>query len=138
MGLLQKAVQTYDAHSALAGVIRAEHQPLAPICHLITNADIEVTVDEKGGFVEAVLVDKANAKTIIPATEESAGRTSAPCAHPLCDQVGYLSGNDTEKFELYTQQLSQWANSQWAHPMLKPILNYVEGRRELRSPERNP
>lgn len=128
MGLLQKAVQTYDAHSTLVGVIRAEHQPLAPICHLITNADIEVTVDEKGGFVEAVLVDKANAKTIIPATEESAGRTSAPCAHPLCDQVGYLSGNDTEKFELYTRQLSQWANSQWAHPMLKPILNYVEGK----------
>ena len=132
MGLLQKAVETYDAHSNLVGVIRADHQPLAPICHLITNAAIEVTIDEQGTIVDASLVDKADAKTIIPVTEESAGRTSAPCAHPLCEQVGYLSGMNEYKFQLYIQQLSAWAGSRFQHPMLGPILTYVQHRSLLK------
>lgn len=125
MGLLQKAVETYDAHAHLAGVSRAESQPLAPVSHIITGANLEVTLNAQGELVSAVAVDKENAKTIIPATEESAGRTSAPCAHPLCDQVGYLSGVDPRKWDLYLRRLESWESSSFSHPMLKPILTYV-------------
>lgn len=126
MGLLQKTVETYDAHAHLAGVIRADHLPLAPISHIITGANLEITLDEQGRMVSAAVVDKTDAKTIIPATEESAGRTSAPCAHPLCEQVGYLSGVDPRKRDLYLRQLESWADSPFGHPMLKPILTYVK------------
>jgi len=126
MGLLQKAVETYDAHAHLAGVMREGHLPLAPISHSITSADVEITLDEQGKMVSVAEVPKDDAKTIIPVTEESAGRTSGARAHPLCDQVKYLSGIDKEKTDLYLSQLEEWESSLYSHPMLKPILTYVK------------
>ena len=46
MGLLQKAVETYDANIALVGVYREGHDPLAPIGHVLTNASIEIILDK--------------------------------------------------------------------------------------------
>lgn len=144
MSLLQKAVETYDAHTSLAGKVESASyagadgkavkacQPLAPIGHIITRADIEITLDGEGHFCQARAVDRKEPKIIIPVTEDSAGRTSTPAAHPLCEQVGYLSGADEKKFALYVDQLREWAGSEYSHPMLRPILRYVEGRTLLR------
>ena len=126
MGLMQKALETYETHEALAGALKEKSQPLAPVSHIITGADIEITLNGQGQLMNIVPVNKE--KTIIPVTEDSAGRTSAPCAHPLCEQVGYLSGKDEKKYELYVEQLQRWADSPCAHPMLAPILTYVKGR----------
>ena len=126
MGLLQKACETYDAHQALAGVPRAEHQTLVPISHMIAKADLEITVDQDGAFVAARAVEKSEPKIIIPVTEDSGGRTSAPCAHPLCDQLSYVAPYDEKKHRLYVAQLTAWAESDHSHPMLKPILTYVK------------
>ena len=126
MGLLQKAVETYDAHVSLVGQYRADHSPLAPIGHITTNAAIEITLDEKGNLLNAVPVEKKDAEIIIPATEKSAGRTSGIAPHPLCEQIGYLSGKKGTKFDPYVEQLESWANSAFTHPMLPPILNYVK------------
>ena len=140
MSLLQKAVETYDAHASLAGEVKKTnqtgvdgkavkaYQPLAPIGHTITSADIEITLDGEGRFRQARQVDRKEPKIIIPVTEDSAGRTSTPAAHPLCEQVGYLSGRDEKKFTLYVEQLREWEESEFSHPMLRPILRYVEGR----------
>lgn len=122
MGLMQKALETYDAMSAWAGVAVENRETLAPVGHITAKAKIEITLDADGGFVQARAVDE---KIIIPATEESAGRTSAPAAHPLCEQIGYLLPTNEEKFALYTQQLEQWANSRYGSPKLNAILNYV-------------
>lgn len=126
MGLLQKACETYDAHQTLAGVPRAGHQTLVPISHIITKADLEITVDQDGAFVAARAVEKSESKIIIPVTEDSGGRTSAPCAHPLCDQLSYVAPYDEKKHRLYVTQLTAWAESDHSHPMLKPILTYVK------------
>lgn len=127
MGLLQKAVETYDTMLHRAGVIyEEEKEPLAPISHIMTRANIEITLDQNGIFISSRAVDKEEAKIIIPVTEESAGRTSAPCAHPLCDQLGYVSPYDETKHTLYVKSLSEWANSECSHPKLRPILNYVQ------------
>ena len=122
MGLMQKALETYDAMSAWAGVAVENRETLAPVGHITAKAKIEITLDADGGFVQARAVDE---KIIIPATEESAGRTSAPAAHPLCEQIGYLLPGNEEKFRLYTQQMEQWANSRYGSPKLNAILNYV-------------
>lgn len=125
MGLLQKAVETYDAHAALAGVVREGHEVLAPVSHILTSAQIEITVNAAGELADARTVEKKEPKIIIPVTEDSGGRTSAPCAHPLCDQLCYLSPYDEKRHSLYLNQLERWAASPYSHPMLQPILTYV-------------
>ncbi|MBD5133686.1 MAG: type I-C CRISPR-associated protein Cas8c/Csd1 [Clostridiales bacterium] len=126
MGLLQKACETYDAMAHRAGQIyEGEAEPLAPISHIMARAQIEITLDQDGRFVSARAVDKGEPKIIIPVTEESAGRTSAPCAHPLCDQLGYVAPHDAQKHTLYVDGLSNWADSEHSHPKLRPILDYV-------------
>lgn len=128
MGLLQKAVETYDSHRAYASNNREEQTMMAPVGHIITRAEIEITLNQDGHFVNAAAVDKTEPKIIIPATESSAGRTSAPCAHPLCDQIGYLIPNNEKKYQLYIGQLSDWADSAYTHPKLAPVLHYVRGK----------
>lgn len=128
MGLLQKAVETYDAHAALAGIVEANRQPLAPIGHVVTHAIIEVTLDAQGHMVNAAKVDKDDEKIIIPATEESAGRTNGIAPHPLCDRFDYLSGQDEKRFHPYLLQLKAWTESDFTHPMLPPILKYLQGK----------
>ena len=127
MGLLQKAVETYDSHRAYASQNREGQALMAPVGHIITRAEIEITLDMDGCFVDAAAVDKTEPKIIIPATESSAGRTSAPCAHPLCDQIGYLIPDNEKKYQLYVSQLSDWVDSPYTHPKLGPVLRYVQG-----------
>ena len=124
MGLLQKAVETYDAMEHLAGVFEDKKEPLAPIGHICTKATIEITVDRNGDFVQAQKVDQ---KIIIPVTEKSAGRTSAAEPHPLCDQIGYLCGCDEKKKTAYLNQLEEWVDrsGEKAYMKLKPIMTYV-------------
>ena len=125
MGLLQCACDTYDKHARYIGLYEEGKEPLAPISHIVTSAQIEITVNQDGDFVQAGLVDKKEPKIIIPVTEDSAGRTSAPIAHPLCDQIQYLAPEFPEKYSLYLNQLQQWEESPYSHPMLKPVLSYV-------------
>ncbi|MBQ8305761.1 MAG: type I-C CRISPR-associated protein Cas8c/Csd1 [Blautia sp.] len=127
MGLLQMAYETYDkAEKDYAGIIRSDmREPLAPISHAIATAGVEITINQDGYFVNADIVDKENAKTIIPVTEESVGRTSGACAHPLCDQIGYLDPRNSEKNNLYMDQLKRWLESEYTHPMLMPVYTYV-------------
>lgn len=125
MGLLQRAVETYDNHRRLVGQIRDGHAVLAPISHIVTAAGLEITLDPEGHFVNASNVSEP--KIIIPATEGSAGRTSAPCAHPLCEQLGYLLPQNEVKYSLYVEQLTQWEQSAHTHPKLTAILRYIKG-----------
>lgn len=131
MGILQKAVETYDSHQSLVGVVQAEHEVLAPVSHIVTSAQLEVVLTEDGEFVNARAVDKKEAKIMIPATEESAGRTSAPTAHPLCDQLGYLADYDEEKHKLYTQLLDDWCDSPYSHPKVQAVRTYISKNRLL-------
>lgn len=131
MGLLQKAVETYDAHASLAGAAREGHNTLPPVSHTIKSSDIEITLNKNGEFITARSLDKDEPKIVIPVTEESIGRTSAPCAHPLCDQLVYLADYNEKKHSLYLEQLEAWAGSQYTHPMLAPILAYIKSGRIL-------
>ena len=52
MGLIQRAYETYCAmEQKYAGrYIAEQREPLAPISHLLTSADIEITLDVNGRF----------------------------------------------------------------------------------------
>ena len=125
MGLLQKAIETYDAMSCLAGMSTAGEEPLAPIGHIVTKPDIEITIDAEGNFLQARAVGKEEPKIIIPVTEDSAGRTSAAKAHALCDSIAYISGLYPDKSALYTAGLKEWADSDYSSPKVEAVLRYV-------------
>lgn len=127
MGLLQKAVETYDANVKLIGKYEEGSEPLAPIGHTLTNANIEITLNQDGKFLTARKVEKTEPKILIPVTEESGGRTSKPVAHPLCDQLKYVAAQNPEANQLYIEAIQTWAESDYSHPFLHAILSYVKG-----------
>ena len=143
MGLMQKAVETYDCHAALAGVPDAMRETLTPISHIVQNAQIEVTIDANGNFISAAAVvkdkksERDESKTIIPATYKSSIRAKSPCAHPLSDKLSYLIPSSTERHDLYLKQLSDWANSEYSHPKVMAVLKYIESESLLDDLERN-
>ena len=126
MGLMQRAYETYEALSAkYAGIYdQTQKEVFPPVSHTVAKADIEITLDLDGHFISARGTDKDEGKIIIPVTEESAGRTSSPAAHPLCEQLGYLCGTDDKKYNLYVNQLSEWAKES-AHPTVHAVLEYI-------------
>ena len=127
MSIWQRAVETYDCHSDQAGKQSTKYPvALTPIAHVIQNAQIEIILDEHGEFVQAKSVPKDDSKTIIPATEASAGRTSSACAHPLSDQLFYIAPYGGNKYEMYLNQLRSWAESEFSHPKVRAILAYIE------------
>ncbi len=127
MGLLQKAVETYDANVSLIGVYQAGRDPLAPIGHSLTNAGIEITLNARGAFLAARRVEKTEPKILIPVTEDSSGRTSGLAAHPLCDQLKYIACTNEKAHALYLQTLRAWMESPHPHPFLRAVFSYAEG-----------
>lgn len=121
MGLLQKAVETYDSMNHLAGIIENGKEPLAPIGHICTKAAIEITIDKNGNYIHA---KKTENKIIIPVTEKSAGRSGTnPRPHPLCDQIKYIVA-ENGKTQAYLAQLKAWCDFSY-NTKLAAIYNYV-------------
>ena len=85
MTWISKLNETYER---CVGQSQFADNPLVPIYHIEQQAHIEITLDNAGAFRGAKVVPK---ETItIPVTESSAGRTSRPVPHALCDK-GLLS-----------------------------------------------
>lgn len=128
MGLINQLYQTYcTMEKKYAGNYLDGKEPLVPISHQIINAELEITLNTEGKFLSACAVDKENAAIIIPVTEQSSGRTGdTSCAHPLCDQIRFLSPQYPQKYEAYLTQLHRWESSPYTHPKLHAIARYVE------------
>ena len=128
MGLMNQLYTTYCAmEQKYVGNYAECAEPLVPISHQIINAELEITINAEGKFLSACSVGKENAAIIIPVTEDSAGRTGDnDRAHPLCDQIRYLTPQYPKKFEAYLTQLHHWEDSPYTHPKLHAIARYVE------------
>lgn len=133
MNWIQSLYETYEKCQNMIGVVEDEDQvPLLPICHTTQKAQIEITLDSMGNFRRARIVGKDEARTIIPCTEKSAGRTSGEAAHPLCDKLQYLAadykkhgGEKDHYFESYMKLLSDWVKS-GAPAKARAVHEYVE------------
>lgn len=131
MSWIEKLYQTYENNTGAIGSFD-DKVPLLPICHSTQNAQITITLDDAGNFIRAVVVAKGEGRTIIPVTEESAGRTSGPMPHPLCDKLQYVAadycsfgGDKNACHEPYKELLNAWIardDSKWK---LKAVANYI-------------
>ncbi|MDE1163059.1 MAG: type I-C CRISPR-associated protein Cas8c/Csd1 [Acidobacteriaceae bacterium] len=120
MSWLQRLVETYDACFGKSAYVKLA---LTPINHVEQQAHLEITLDKDGEFLRASVVPKE--ATLIPATEASAGRTSGPVAHPLCDKLRYVAKDyGSNDHELYRSALDAWVKYS-EHPKLKAIKSYV-------------
>ncbi|MGE3298402.1 MAG: type I-C CRISPR-associated protein Cas8c/Csd1 [Porticoccaceae bacterium] len=138
MSWIQKLYETYEQ---CQGHEPEGSEPLLPISHAYQQAHVEVTLDVQGHFKSAQFIGKQ--ETIIPATEESAGRTNTCAPHPLCDKVQYCAAdyfehggkkapfyNDykNKKGDVatgYETLLSAWCSSPHRHPKADAVLAYV-------------
>jgi CRISPR-associated protein Csd1 len=148
---IQKLYETYDR---CAGQAQFANIPLMPVDHAEQQIHIEITLDGAGKIRNAVVLSKET--TFIPATEESAGRTSAPVAHGLADKLEYIApeheGSPFPQVEpaevevadkpskkakkeikpkesphaLYLDQLRRWVASE-PDSHVEAVLRYVEG-----------
>ncbi len=119
-GWMNVLVETYDACIKDISTM-SEKVPLVPICHTVNNAHITVTISGDGHFISAEVIDKDNQSTIIPCTEESEARTSAPKPHPLDDKLIYLA-DDISRYGVEVKSTFKKSHSQY----MSQLLNWVE------------
>ncbi|NMI04649.1 type I-C CRISPR-associated protein Cas8c/Csd1 [Paenibacillus sp. SZ31] len=137
MSWLANLSKTYDDHADVVGQFEmkksGKEYALIPISHTTQTAHIEVHLNEKGDIVNAKVVEKNDGSTIIPCTEASASRTSAPVPYPLFDKLAYVAGDYTQfcgeakgtPYQDYLIQLKAWCESPFSHPKVQSVLNYV-------------
>jgi CRISPR-associated protein Csd1 len=144
MSWVQKLVETYDKSRVNIGYAEQEYQrPLLPICHITTQAHVDIVIDGEGNFRWAqIITDKSDSVTIIPSTEGSGSRSgSKPENHPLCDKLQYVAGDYTKyggvvtsgfskdpeaPYRNFIKALAQWCDSKFTHPKIQAVLKYVE------------
>lgn len=127
MAWIEKLYATYER---CADKVAPVGHDLWPQSHIVKKAHVEIAIDTAGNFRRARKLDWSNSPTLIPATEESAGRTSGISPHPLCEELSYcaadLPGSVTERLEKYKALLKAWRDSEFNHPKVDSILAYVE------------
>ncbi|TDF99442.1 type I-C CRISPR-associated protein Cas8c/Csd1 [Paenibacillus piri] len=139
MSWLLNLYETYESNLDLVGKIEKKHNDqeytLLPVSHTTQNAHIEVEITENGEFHSATVIDKSDASTLIPCTEDSANRAGSKIApYPLHDKLSYVAGDyaafggeikKEEPFPYYIKQLKDWADSPQAAAKVKSIYLYL-------------
>lgn len=114
----------------------SKNKPL-PVSHSTANAQIEIVIDEQGNFQGADTINKADAVTIIPVTEDSASRSYGISPMPFADKLVYVAGDysdytegkrsdNSEYFSAYMNQLQSWKNSEYSHVAVHAVYAYLE------------
>lgn len=144
----------YEKNRSKAGVIeykeyekngKKERVPylLLPLFHTTAAAQIEVTIDEEGNFLDASKVSEEDKLTVIPMTEKSGSRTAGKAPHPLCDNLQYVAGDyanyvkskaedAAECYEMYIAALEQWHLSEYAHDKADAVYRYLKKKTLIR------
>lgn len=136
MSWVNELIDLYEINSDKIGVIEYRRDMpyvLLPPFHTTVTAQITVTIDQDGNFINAELVDLNDKLTIIPVTEKSGSRTAGKEPHPLCDNLRYLAGDYTKYYkddgichELYISQLKEWVESEYCHEKVRAIYLYLK------------
>lgn len=147
------ANELYNVYDLALKLPKEETRTLLPISHSTANAQIEVTIDGSGNFMDACVVfdnrkkskqgstedgvpdTAASPVTIIPVTEDSGARSSGIAPHPFADKLVYVAGDysdycdckkdDPDKYKAYIKQLKEWSDSEFSHPSVKALYAYL-------------
>ncbi|AWB43161.1 type I-C CRISPR-associated protein Cas8c/Csd1 [Paenibacillus sp. CAA11] len=137
MSWLANLNTTYEQHEHAIGQFEKKRNgreyTLIPVSHTTQTAHIEVHLDERGNYLYAKVVDKEDGSTIMPCTEASASRTSAPVPYPLFDKLMYVAGDYSRycgevkgtPYEDYLNQLKAWCDSSYKHPKVESVYHYI-------------
>lgn len=140
--------RTYQYNAANAGKEEEGGVSLSVIAHMSANAQLEITIDENGSFIDAREIPKGSGKMLIPVTESSSGRSSGSAPHALCDTLSYIAGDyinyvNLEEFEDekkkdksikvlqkkhadYVTALTKWAEDEhYSHKKVRAVLSYL-------------
>lgn len=112
---------------------------LLPLCHSTLNAQITIDINSDGtipsiGFAEKV--EKEDAVTIIPVTEDSSSRGAGINPHPLADKLIYIAGDypkyadvkksdNSDYYNAYIENLKKWCESGFAPQEVKAVYTYL-------------
>ena len=130
MSWMQKLYRTHE--NILEQCVTDDAEPLTPVGHTIQNAHIVIVIDGQGNFQTARVMPPKTA-ILLPVTESSESRSGTkPPPHPLADKIQYVardyidySGSKSAFFKEYFTQLKQWCDSEFCHPKVVAVLNYV-------------
>ena len=137
---MKRLYDVYENNSEEVGNFktRGEGQQftLLPVSHITQSAQIEVQLDLQGNFFQAKVIPKDQARTIVPATLDSANRAgSKVAAHFLHDKIFYIAGDylkyggeekRSRNYSQYISQLKEWVLDDLNHPKVELIYNYVK------------
>ena len=128
MSWMAKLYETYEAGVLLD--LPDEQKPM-PVSHSSQYVHINIVIDGEGKFKRANVLNKKS--IVLPATEQSAGRSGTKAAaHPLCDKLHYIAkdyldfgGQKTSFFDKYVQLLTAWCESEFSHQKANAVLKYI-------------
>jgi CRISPR-associated protein Csd1 len=122
----------YETYQRCAGAPQFENDPLPPTCHVYQQAHVEVVLNNSGDYLSARVLQKAEQKTLIACTEDSASRSSNDAPHALCEKLQYCAldyeargGRKKPYWRSYSGQLEQWCASPQGHGKAKSVLQYL-------------
>lgn len=143
MSWMQQLAEVYDHNDSQVGKFEARRNQritLLPVSHVMQSAQIEILITANGDFYTAKVIDKENARTIVPATTASANRSNTSAPHYIHDKLAYVAGDYVKyggdpKFEKYYQdyveQMKKWAQSEYATPKIHAIYSYISNGRVI-------
>lgn len=140
MSWMNRLYEVYENNQQQVGefITRGEGQSftLLPVSHVTQSAQIEIILDRDGNFFKGKVVPKENARTVVPATLDSANRAGAKVApHFIHDKLFYVAGDylkyggaekRAQNFPEYITQMKDWAMSELTHRKVKLIYQYVQ------------
>lgn len=138
MSWMQQLSKVYDNNKDHVGEFeerRNQRITLLPVSHVMQSAQIEILINSAGEFVSAKVIEKENARTIVPATSASANRSNSSAPHYLHDKLFYVAGDyvaytGEEKrkkhHQDYLDQMKEWAESPNAPKKVKAIYQYIK------------
>ena len=131
MSWMKSLSETYDRCSDYIGVMD-NGIPLLPIGHTLHMAQIEITLDDRGAFLSARVLDRDESMTIAPCTQESDRRTSGPVSHPLSDRLQYVAsdfstyGAEESHFSAFVSLLGAWSDFDPDNWKIQAVRHYSE------------
>ncbi|WP_153732964.1 type I-C CRISPR-associated protein Cas8c/Csd1 [Sporosarcina obsidiansis] len=137
MSWMKQLAEVYDHNVHQVGEFeerRKQRMTLLPVSHVMQSAQIAVLLTKEGEFHSAKVIEKENARTIVPATPNSANRSNSSAPHFIHDKLVYVAGDYVqfggdvkfaEHHQHYKEQMREWSESEGVSRKVKAVYRYI-------------